>query len=82
MARKDVTDTQVVTACRDYCAGDGTLRFPLFILMKRTGEPEMVCFRAMERAEGRRLIEYGVSLRTAWPTEKGLALIDGCGPEK
>jgi hypothetical protein len=37
--------------------------------------PEKVCLAAMDRACNRDLIEYGVSLRSAWPTEKGKQLI-------
>lgn len=44
-------------------------------LMEWTGQPEKVCYRAMERAEKRELIDYGVSLRTCWPTEKGKELL-------
>lgn len=38
------------------------------------GCPQMVVYRAMERAADRGLIEYGVSLRTGWITDKGIAL--------
>lgn len=40
-------------------------------LHEMTGAPINVCFRAMERAHRRGLIEYGVSLRMAWLTELG-----------
>jgi hypothetical protein len=46
------------------------------ILARVTGQPLKVCERAFERAEGRGLIDCGVSLRTAWPTPKGLALLE------
>lgn len=49
--------------------------WPYEILAQWTGEPEKVCYRAIERASERGLIEYGVSLRTGWLSEKGKALL-------
>jgi hypothetical protein len=43
------------------------------ILMQATGQPEKVVYRAMERAYNRGYIEYGVSMRSGWLTEKGKA---------
>lgn len=54
--------------------------FPHVALAAQTGEPEKVCFRAMERAEARGLIECGVSLRTAWLTDAGEALLAQVDP--
>ena len=50
--------------------------FPYEVLSRATGESEKVRFRAMERAAAHGLIEYGVSLRTAWLTNKGEKLIE------
>lgn len=50
--------------------------WPYEALAASTGQPEKVCYRAMERAERRGLIEYGVSLRTGWLTEAGKALLE------
>lgn len=49
--------------------------FPHEAVALMTGAPEMVVFRAFERAAARGLLEYGVSLRTAWLTDKGKALL-------
>lgn len=49
--------------------------WPYDKLMRRTGECMKVCYRAMERACDRGYLEYGVSLRTAWLTDKGKALL-------
>lgn len=49
--------------------------WPYELLAQWTGQPEKVCYRAMERAEENGLLEYGVSLRTAWLTDKGKALL-------
>ena len=49
--------------------------WPYELLAQRTGECEKVCYRAMERAYERDLIEYGTSLRSGWLTEKGKALL-------
>jgi hypothetical protein len=50
------------------------------ILKDGTGQPAKVVYRAMERAYSRGYIEYGVSLRSGWLTEKGLALLNGNQP--
>lgn len=73
MATKDITDRQVCEAYRDYNQAEGP--FPYDLLIERTGECFKVCYRAMERACERDLIEYGVSLRTGWLTDKGKALL-------
>ena len=77
MSRKHITDRQVVEAARDYCRdADSPHRlFGTELLADRTREPLKVCEAAYRRACGRGLIDYGVSLHTAWPTEKGLALL-------
>lgn len=49
--------------------------WPYDLLAEWTGQPIKVCYRAMERAAERDLIEYGVSLRTGWLTDKGKALL-------
>jgi hypothetical protein len=49
---------------------------PYDLLKIWTGECEKVCFKAMERAADRGFIEYGVSLRTGWVTDKGLKLLE------
>jgi hypothetical protein len=72
MATKDITDIQVVRAFVDAKA-TGVLADA--VLMQRTGQPEKVVYRAMERAERRGLIDCGVSLRAGWPTERGLELL-------
>jgi hypothetical protein len=96
MARKHVTDVMVCQAYADAKAmlpkvpvghifGIGpplpATPFPYDLLMERTGECFKVCWRAMERACDRDLIEYGVSLRTGWLTEKGEALLRTTHPE-
>ena len=73
MARKDVTDKMVCEAVRDYQLCHDA--WPYELLAERTGQPEKVCFRAMERADEHGLLEYGVSLRTAWLTDEGKALL-------
>jgi len=68
MATKDVTDDMVLKAV-EQSRSNGFKPLPYEILSRQTGECEKVCFRAMERAAKRGLIEYGVSLRTAWVVE-------------
>jgi hypothetical protein len=40
-------------------------------IQKETGAPEKVIYAAMEREDNRGLLEWGVSLRTAWLTKEG-----------
>lgn len=85
MATKDITDKQVIEAYGEYHeAKKGRTSFieeefewPYDILHRTTGQPVKVCYRAMERAEERGYIEYGVSLRTGWITDKGKELLKG-----
>lgn len=74
MSMKHVSDSEV---CRAYvdAKAQGFQRWPYELLAERTGQCEKVCFRAMERADRRGLIEYGVSLRTGWLTPAGEALL-------
>lgn len=78
---KDVTDEMV---CRAYeraesqrGSGPGwkDYDYPYITLARETGACFKVCYAAMERACKRNLIEYGVSLRTGWLTDKGRELI-------
>jgi hypothetical protein len=77
MATKDISDVQVINACIKNREDDGVVEdFAIGILMRETGQPKKVCYNAMERAANRDYIDYGISVRTAWPTEKGYALIN------
>lgn len=80
MSVKDISDKQVCEAYAEAERQRGPdwnrhYDFPYVILQRMTGQPEKVCYRAMERASDRGYIEYGVSLRTGWLTDKGRALI-------
>lgn len=70
MARKDISDELV---CRAYytCRKAGVPQWPYDLLAEWTGEPLKVCYRAMKRAFDRGYIDYGVSLRGGFLTEKG-----------
>lgn len=74
MATKDISDVQVLQAFVDARAGNYA-KWSYEFLAERTGQAEKVCYRAMERASNRGLVEYGVSLRTAWLTGEGKALL-------
>jgi hypothetical protein len=77
VATKDVSDVEVLRAYRDWRADPRCHheRWPYDLLVERTGQPLKVCYRAMERADRRGLIDYGVSLRTGWLTPEGAALL-------
>jgi hypothetical protein len=80
MATKDISDLEVVEAYVQFKISSSLYgvhdRWPYLILMAWTGECEKVCYRALERAHRRGLIEYGVSLRSGWVTQKGMDLIE------
>lgn len=73
MATKDISDKQVCEAYEQ--SKNPPHMWPHSILMKTTGQPEKVCWRAMERAYDRDYIECGVSLRSGWLTGKGKLLL-------
>ena len=84
MAMKDVSDFEVVLAYSQIKIHDDKSfdektpiaeRFALGILVKNTGQCEKVCFRCLERAYNRKLVDYGVSLRSGWLTDKGEKLL-------
>lgn len=75
MAMKHITDRQVCLAVQAFRDRGLEHPYPYEALALETGECEKVCYRAMERADDRGYLNYGVSLRTAWLTEKGVALI-------
>ena len=75
MATKDITDLQVLQAQVKWRENQSGL-WSCEILAQETGEPVKVCYRALERAYRRGLLECGVSLRTAWLTKKGCDLLD------
>lgn len=64
MKRSDITDAQVVDACRR--AHVEGLR-SLDVLVDITGAPRKVALAAMYRASGDGLINWGVSIELAWP---------------
>lgn len=91
MARKDIPDWLVVLCAEQMRARWQHLepakiadpRLPWLHLVRRlafaTGQPEKVCYAACERSSRRRLIDYGISVRGAWPTPEGLALLSRFG---
>jgi len=80
MATKNITDIQVLKAYQDSKVTiDG--KWPYDLLMELTGQCEKVCYRAMERACKRGLIDYGTSLRSGWITNKGYELLNKTSPD-
>ena len=74
MQTKDITDEWVILAYMQSKVED-MRRYPYDILSTWTGAPFKVCYKAMERASKRDYIEYGTSLRTGWPTDKGIQYV-------
>lgn len=75
MSTKDISNRVVLDAVNQCKLANYECGFPYQLLAQWTGQPEKVCFRAMERAIKYGLLEYGVSIRTAWLTEKGKELL-------
>jgi len=73
MATKDISDFTVCKAYLEY--RNGKVNNIIDYLVKITKQPSKVCYRAMERAYSRDLIEVGVSLNSAWLTQKGKELL-------
>ena len=72
MATKDISDVQVCRAVQEAWAIPVKDRpFNHEHLAECTGQPLKVCYRALERAARRELVNYGVSLRTGWLTPAG-----------
>jgi hypothetical protein len=84
---KDVSDLDVcraVAASKAYLEargenGPGPIRFADSFIMEWTGVPEKVAHAAMERAYDHGLIECGVSIRSGWLTDKGVAMLAKTG---
>lgn len=76
---KRISDLDVVRAVAAYRRPRGSI-YPYEAIAAELGCPEKVAYRACERACDNGLIEYGVSLRTGWLTDKGRALLEGGGP--
>jgi hypothetical protein len=74
VATKDISDVQICEAVK--AANECHFaHWPYDWLQHWTREPYKVCYRALERAADRGLIQYGSSLRTGWLTEKGEELL-------
>lgn len=80
MATKDISDVTVLRAQITFILG----RYPGMgaedILRVHTKQPAKVCRRAIERAVRHGLLDYGVSIRTAWFTDKGKKLLEDSLP--
>jgi hypothetical protein len=74
LATKHISDA-LVCAAFQAAKGANFSRYPYDFLMEETKAPFKVCYRAMERAERNGLVDYGVSLRTGWLTDKGILLL-------
>lgn len=69
MKRSDISDYEVCLAVEDFQKTMGN--FPYEVLARKFNCDEKLAYSACKRAEENGLIEYGVSLRTGWLTEKG-----------
>lgn len=72
-SRKDISDLEVCRAVKRYRETRGD--FPYEFLARKFECDEKLAYSACERAVDNDLIEYGVSMRTGWLTEKGENLL-------
>lgn len=75
MAVKDISDYDCCVAASISFGHGGNLRTG-DALHYRTGQPEKVCQRALERAIGRGYLDCGINEWNAFLTDKGRALLD------
>lgn len=75
MKRSDISDKDVCEAVDRYWNNKQYGLFPYQELSLKFGCPEKVAYSACERAVEHGIIEYGVSLRTGWLTDKGKELL-------
>lgn len=75
MKRKDISDLEVLKAYREHHADIYNTPFPYEILAKKFGCDEKLAYSACERALKKGLLDYGVSLRCGWITDKGNELL-------
>jgi hypothetical protein len=68
---------QMVDVLRAYEASTvaRNLRWPVDILIEQFGVPRKVAEHACAKAHDKGLIEYGISLRSGWLTDKGRELL-------
>lgn len=64
MKAADIPDAVALQACRD-----ARLVRPVDLLVERTGAPVKVAYAKLDKLARRGLIDYGVSLGTAWVVE-------------
>lgn len=72
MKRSDIPTKAVLIACHRFHNGDDLA--PWEILVDEFNAPEKVVYAA----DNKGLIDYGVSLRTAWVTPEGYEFLKTC----
>ena len=79
MKTSDIPDRAVCIAYAEFSKNRPSAGglFPYQILMSMFDAPFKVAYAACERAARRDLVDYGVSLRTGWLTDKGLVILEG-----
>jgi hypothetical protein len=73
MQLKDIPTKEVLEQQQKWCENKD-LPFTYEVLGKKYGSEKLV-FKKMEKLANENYLEYGVSLRTAWLTDKGKEFI-------
>lgn len=76
MKRRDISDLEVCRAVAQYHKDMSNNPYPYIYLSNKFNCDEKLAYSACERAYGNGLINFGVSLRTGWLTEKGEKLLN------
>ena len=74
MKRQDISNIEVCKAYARYAKE--RKEWPYEILAKKFECEEKLAYAACKRASDKGLIEYGVSLRSGWLSEKGWDLLE------
>jgi hypothetical protein len=76
----NISDKQVLAAIQK-SHEMGFDKYCYEILAEESGCPLKVCYTALERVNDKGYIDYGVSVRTAWLTDEGEAVLNYVEPE-
>jgi hypothetical protein len=75
--RSDIPNTDILNACME-CHQEwhnGNYGYPSPELLLADKYPPKVSLAKMEQLIGKGYLEYGISIRTSWVTEKGMELL-------
>ena len=78
MKRSDIPTIEVLKAYQKYDQNrysESITEFPTEMLMKKYNCSEKLVYSAIQRDYNNGLIEFGISIRTGWLTDKGIDIL-------